>query len=215
MDQNPYDTEPYAPELAQAWGEGFLYGLTGPLYSDDTLPDIVPGDHVDAFNEGRLVGQQEAISGITIAPDCIDTEEHHLIPGGVWTEIGVEVADVVYTSIFHAAKIGSAAFSAGFMTMLDIALAAHTYTDPALAAERVTTDFVRRLQDLGREDCDFYIGGAIDYESPGCQLQLSPLYREQSQAKEWALGAGRAIWFVGRWRGNQCSTLSVVDGATE
>lgn len=213
MNQNPYDTEPYAPEVALAWGEGFLYGLTGPLYSDDTLPETVPGDHVDAFNEGRLAGQQEAINGITIAPDCIDTEEHHAIP--LWAEIGVEGLDVAGTYILHAAKIGSTAFAAGFMIMLDIALAAHTYTEPDLAAERITTDFVRRLQDLGREDCDFFIAGAIDYEAPGCQLRLSPLYREQSQAKEWASGAERAIWFVGRWRGNQCSNLTVVDGTTE
>src|ERR1700756_581949 len=80
MIENPFDRDPFEPSQAVAWGQGFLFGLTGPLESVDQAPDSITEDVRDVFNEGVLSGQDAAIHGLDIFPPCIDTEEHEHIP---------------------------------------------------------------------------------------------------------------------------------------
>ncbi len=68
MITNPFDQVPFDPSQALAWGQGFLFSLTGPLASTEQAPDSIADDVRDAFEKGVLAGQQAAIDGLDIFP---------------------------------------------------------------------------------------------------------------------------------------------------
>jgi hypothetical protein len=214
MISNPYDMPPLLPgnEQAQAWGWGFLFGLSGPLYSTEQAPESIAQELLQPFEEGVLAGQQSAIYGLDIFPPYIDTEEGEHVP--LSAELGLEGVSFV-GELLQGAKLATAAFSTIFMVALDIALAAHHYTPPEQVIDGLNRDFFKVIEALGREDCAFFVGGGIDFSQRGAQLQLTPLYRTQELAHAAATGLGRALWFVGEWHANQCGTMTIVEGATE
>jgi hypothetical protein len=213
MIENPFDRDPFEPSQAFAWGQGFLFGLTGPLESVDQAPDSITDDVRDAFNEGVLSGQDAAIHGLDIFPACIDTEEHEHVPPEA--ELAIDVAGFVVEVVKDAATPASAAFSMVFMTLVNIALAAHHFTPASEVIDGLSQDFFGTIEALGRQDCDFFLGGAVDFDAKGCQLQLTPLFRTQSDARDAAVALGRPTFFVSQWRANQCGAMTVVDGTTE
>lgn len=214
MITNPYDQPPMAPgnEQAQAWGWGYLFGLSGPLYSVEQAPEIIAAELLQEFQEGVLAGQQDAINGLNIFPAFIDTSEEHHIPLSV--EVGMEGVNLA-VEVWHGAKFAGAAFSSIFMVLLDVALAAHHYTPPEQVIDGLNMEFFKVIETMGREDCAFFIGGGVDFDAPGAQLALTPLYRTREQARAAAVGMGRPKWFVGEWHANQCGTMTVVEGTTE
>jgi hypothetical protein len=74
MITNPFDQPPFAPSQAEAWGQGFLFGLTGPMFSTEQAPDEIAEEVREAFEKGVLAGQQSAGNGLDIFPECVDTE---------------------------------------------------------------------------------------------------------------------------------------------
>ncbi len=214
MITNPYDQPPMAPGnvQAQAWGWGYLFGLTGPFYSAEQPPDVIGAELLQEFQVGVLAGQQDAINGLNIFPAFIDTAEEHHIPLSV--ELGMEGVNLA-AELWHGAKLASASFSCIFMVLLDIALATHHYTPPEQVIEGLNMEFFKVIETMGRQDCAFFLGGGVDLDAPGAQLALTPLYRTSEQARAAAVGLGRAQWFVGEWHANQCGTMTVVEGTTE
>jgi len=71
----------------------------------------------------------------------------------------------------------------------------------------LSQDFFGTIEALGRQDCDFFLGGAVDFDAKGCQLQLTPLFRTQSDARDAAVALGRPTFFVSQWRANQCGAM--------
>ena len=51
---------------------GFAFGYMGPPQSGPA-PSVIAPELVDAFNEGRLAGEQAAVDGLPSGPECIDT----------------------------------------------------------------------------------------------------------------------------------------------
>lgn len=216
MIRNPYEEPPMEPgnDQALAWGQGLLFGLTGPLQGGEAPPENLDGGVFDAFASGQLAGQQFSMDGLDVFPECISTSEEHHVP--LTVEIGFEGATYVMEA-FHAGKlfVAGAAFSAGVMILLDIALSAHHFTPPEEVIDRISNDMMSSLQSLGRDDCEFYVGGGVDFEAVGCELKLTRLFRTRDQARSAAGDLRRNIWFVGYWTANQCSTLDLVEGTTE
>jgi hypothetical protein len=214
MITNPFDQSPFAPEQAQAWGQGFLFGLTGPFESTEEIPLELDETLTDAFEQGRLAGQQSAINGLDVLPQCTDLLLEHHIPMEV--EVAKEgaalVADIVEAGW---ALTAGAAFSFGFGLFLVVALATHTEVPPEQAIDFLAQNFTATIQDMGRENCAFFIGAGIDLEREGCQLQMSPVFRTQDQARQAAVDMGRPVFFVGEWQANQCGNLVIVDGTTQ
>jgi hypothetical protein len=210
--ENPFDQDPFAPSQAFAWGQGFLFGLTGPFESTEQAPDEISEDVREAFEKGVLSGQQAAIDGLDIFPQCVDTEEQEHVP--LAAELGLEAAGFA-VELIEAAKLASAAFSTCFMAALDIALAAHHFTPPEEVIDGITEKFFGTIEALGHEDCNFFIGGAVDLEAAGCQLKLTPLFRTPEQAHDAAVSFGRPVFFVGEWHANQCGRMKLIEGTTE
>jgi hypothetical protein len=212
MITNPFDEPPFAPSQAEAWGQGFLFGLTGPMSSTEQAPDDIAEEVREAFEAGVLTGQQSAVNGLDIFPECVDTEEPEHVP--LAAELSLEGAGFV-ADLVKDATLASAAFSTAFMVALDIALATHHFTPPEEVINGITQQFFNTIEGLGRADCTFFIGGAIDLAQAGCQVKLTPLFRTQSQAHDAAVALGRSVFFVGEWHANQCGTMKVVEGTTE
>jgi hypothetical protein len=216
MISNPYEEPPMEPgnDQALAWGRGLIFGLTGPLQGGEAPPGDVQDDVLEAFASGQLVGQQASIDGVDVFPQCISTSEEHHIPLSV--ELGFEGASYLVEA-YDAGRlfVAGAAFASGIMVLLDVALSAHHFTPPEEAIDRISRDMMSSLQSLGRADCEFYVGGGVDFDAVGCELQLTRLFRTRDQARSAAVGIGRGIWFVGYWAANQCGTLELVEGSTE
>lgn len=49
-------------------------GYLGPNFSGPP-PAVIAPKLIDAFNEGRLAGQQAAIEGLAMSPECLDTSD--------------------------------------------------------------------------------------------------------------------------------------------
>ena len=212
MITNPFDQAPFAPSQAVAWGQGFLFGLTGPFESTEQAPDSIAEEVREAFDEGVLVGQQAAIDGLDIFPICVDTEEGEHIP--LAASLALDAAGFA-ADLAKKVATASAAFSFTFMTALDIALAAHHFTPPERVIDGITQQFFGTIESFGRDDCAFFIGGGVDLDTAGCQLQLTPLFRTQQQAHDSAVAFGRALFFVGEWHANQCGLMTLIEGTTE
>jgi hypothetical protein len=214
MITNPFDQPPFAPEQADAWGRGFLFGLTGPFESTEDIPLDLDETLAAAFEQGRLAGQQSAIDGLDVLEPCTNLLLEHHVP--LEAEVAKEGAALV-VEIMEAgwALTAGAAFSFGFGLFLVVALATHTEVPPEQAVDHLSRNFTATIQSMGRENCAFFIGAGVDLESEGCQLQLSRVFRTQEQAHQAAVDMGRPVFFVGEWQANQCGTLVVVDGTTQ
>src|SRR5262249_10150916 len=151
--------------------------------------------------------------GLDVFPKCVDTEEPEHVP--LSAELSLEGVTFFVEVVEDFGKLGTAAFSLAFMSALDIALATHHFTPPEEVINGITQQFFNTIEGLGRADCTFFIGGAIDPAQAGCQLKLTPLFRTQSQAHDAAIALGRSVFFVGEWHANQCGTMKVVEGTTE
>jgi hypothetical protein len=56
-------TNPFSGTPQEAgWAMGFAFGFMGPNFTDPP-PAIIAPELIDAFNQGRLIGQQGAIDG--------------------------------------------------------------------------------------------------------------------------------------------------------
>ena len=68
-------TNPDAGTFTESgWALGFAFGFMDPRFSD-APPALIAPELIDAFNEGRLVGQQTAIDGLSLTPECMDASQ--------------------------------------------------------------------------------------------------------------------------------------------
>jgi hypothetical protein len=125
-----------------------------------------------------------------------------------------EVVTTIVDVARHLSKAWKFTFAGLLMTMLDIALATHHITPVTDAVDGITRNF-NLIESYGRDDCEFYQGGAVDLDAQGCELQLATLFRTQEQVHDAAVAFCRNIWFVGAWHANQCGNMTVIDGATQ
>jgi len=88
MTQNPYAGT--AGEVG--WQMGFAYGFTGPEFT--APPPPISPELMEAFNEGRLAGQQTAIEGFPVSSECIDVKAD--VSEGEDTLVhGIDILEVV------------------------------------------------------------------------------------------------------------------------
>jgi hypothetical protein len=94
---------------------------------------------------------------------------------------------------------------------LSIALETH-FDDPDTALG----DYARRLQqllgDMGTTSgTELFIGGAVDTDQRGCELQVTPVFRDMDSAARAARAIGRrGPLLVVRWRTDQSGGATVV-----
>jgi hypothetical protein len=207
---NPYLQPPYieGPQ-SRSWAQGFTYGFQGPDYSS-IMPADVQTEDPDAFNQGVLVGQSAAINGIDLREACVDlnVERPHL------EHIAIEISPegVMFAGEIMKKCLRGGIFSA-IMLVFEILVGLETFADdPAEGLNRGVSKLQEQLQSLGfQQGLELYIGAGADLNQPGCELQMTGVYRYQDGATNAARALGRQQWLVARWRTDQCGGATVVD----
>jgi hypothetical protein len=99
-------------------------------------------------------------------------------------------------------------------TFIDLSIALETHFDDPLKALQ---EYATRLQALlgGMDETAnvaFFMGGAVDLNQPGCELQVTPIFRSADDAMQAARALGRpGTKFVVSWRSDQSGGAAVVD----
>jgi hypothetical protein len=213
MIENPFLVPPQVESpQSRSWGRGFAFGFQGPPAS------VAPGtdfdvEDLDAFNEGTLAGQNAAIQGLAFTDDpCVDLhrEPPPDLPELAWS--GLDAVAVLKEIPKFFEKVGGIVFGA-VTTLIDLSIALQTHFDDPNEALQ---DYASRLQQLfggmsETSNAAFFIGGAVDFEQPGCELKVTPIFRNSDDAMQAARALGRpGPKFVACWRSDQSGGATVV-----
>jgi hypothetical protein len=207
--ENPYLRPPQVQgPKSRSWALGFTYGFQGPENSSMAPADVQPED-ADAFDEGVLVGQGAAINGMDLDPPCIDlnverpTIEHFAL------EVG---PSAVFFGMDAAGSLAGGVLG-GIHLLFDIVLAIETFADdPSAGLNQGVGQLQERLQQLGfQQPLELYIGAGVDLNQPGCELQMTGIYRYQDGASNAARSMGRQQWLVAKWQTDRSGGATVVD----
>ena len=214
MIQNPFLIPPQVEgPQSRTWGRGFAFGFQGPPASVSPGTDFDVED-IDAFNQGTLAGQDAAIHGLAFTDNpCVDLnrEPPPDFPELVWS--GLDGLAVLREIPKLSLKFGGIVFGL-VTTFIDLSIALQThFDDPNQALQ----DYATRLQALlgGMDEnanVAFFVGGAVDLNQPGCELQVTPIFRNADDAMKAARALGRpGTKFVVSWRSDQSGGAAVVE----
>lgn len=206
--ENPFLTPPQVESpQSRSWGVGFIYGFQGPAMSSMTTEDVAPEDF-DAFDMGVLAGQDAAINGLEFASPCVDLNRE----GPSLLEIGSGGFEGA-AAILHSFK---APYTAGLLGMLiavvELSMGLEThFDDPNEKLQESAVALQGQLASVGfSESMELFLGGGVDTSATGCELLLTSIHRDQSNAEAAAPALGRAEWLVVRWRSDQSGGATVV-----
>lgn len=174
--QNPYE----GTEDAASWRLGFVYGFTGPNYSGPP-PMVIAPELIDAFNEGRLVGQECAIEGISVRIRCED-EDHAVAEAAEWTMRAGHAGHSMY-------ELSHAKYAAGlagiFLLVLEVAILG---PKRGPRAEEVIgglgSEISERLSEMGITDpIEVFVAVQFYQAAPACEYKFSNVFRTLDQAR--------------------------------
>jgi hypothetical protein len=175
--------------------------------------DNVSQQDVDAFNEGVSVGSDAAENGLETNVSCVSAREGE---NPVETEtLTFEGIDIV-KSIGHSLSKGKLGFalSSIFVAAVELAISLPVHTIPpdqvlpGLGQEAIDT-----LAAYGLSSVELFCGGGVDPASEDCEIQLTILFSNESQARAAAQAMGRPQWFVVSWRTDQSNSFRVVESS--
>lgn len=210
--ENPYLSVPQVENAqSRSWASGFLFGFQGPEDSTMAQDDVETEDR-DAFNEGVLAGQGSAINGLDFGDSCVDLNVEGPSTGEIAADLG---AETVLTT-FSIAKLGfhlAGAISEAVIGLVVLSIELETFSDdPDHAIAARATALQSALATMGiTNSMVLYLGGGIDLSQPGCELQLTRIYRSEDAAVEAAKAIGRGKWLVASWRTDQSGGMSIPD----
>lgn len=178
------------------WTMGFAWGFMSPAFSTDP-PFVIAPDQLEAFNEGMLTGQQSAIDGLPLDAPCISLRQE---PSEVAEEVmdGVHLVEGVslLRQLRHFAHFGAEAFVTVLLLMIPNA-------PPLLSATGEFNNHAQavrdRLAQLGITQGALYLGGGVDETVTDCELQLTPIFRDITQARDAVTMQGRPQWVLAEW----------------
>jgi hypothetical protein len=206
MPQNPYA----GTASEHGWQMGFAYGFTGPEVTDPP-PPIAP-ELIDAFNEGRLAGQQTAIEGFPVSSECVDIKadvpeggKGIVLDGIDSLEVIDIVKDVLKTHIADA--VGGAVVLIGELLITSV----HHDQEPEDVVAVLGAGLKQLLSELGIEDSfEVFCGLGIDVDAEGCQIRLSPVFKSFEQARDAAVAMDRPECAVARWRSDVPGAVDLI-----
>jgi hypothetical protein len=207
--ENPFLTPPQVESpQSRSWGLGFLYGFQGPAQSSIPQSDVDAED-ADAFDMGVLAGQDAAINGLPLDSPCVDL---HVEGPTLSLEFASGVGEGVLAGVeFVTKKIAGGVLSAA-LAVIELSMALETFSDdPNAAITEVATNLQEQLASVGFSvPMELFIGGGVDTSATGCELLLTPVFRDQTAAETAARGLGRSQWLVVSWRTNQSGAATIV-----
>jgi hypothetical protein len=207
MITNPFMAPPFAESQAIAWAKGFAFGFQGPPESVPRPSDIDPNDG-DAFDAGVLVGQQTAIAGFPVPSECVDLREP---PPSLlaFAPAGFEAL----TFLKEVGKKAGGAVVSAILAFIDFTMAKTLhFHDPTESVAQPAEQLAEMLSNMGITDSmALFLGGGIDENVAGCELKLTPVFRNLEDAHAAAQAMGRPNFIVMSWRTDASRSLTLVD----
>ena len=208
MIANPFAGTPQEP----GWTMGFASGFMGPQLSD-APPSVIAPDLVDAFNQGRLDGQQAAIEGLVLSSSCMDATQD--VPNGAETLLkGVHVVEgIAVAGDFLLAHIAHG-FAGLAVLLFELAIPGGP---PPATPEDVMPSLGRRFVDalngMGIDSGDLFIAVGVDMQVVGCELLFSSLFKTIDQARQAADAMARPNHVIAHWRLEDSATFELVEAS--
>jgi hypothetical protein len=183
---------PYSDEILQY----YLWGVRkGFLMPEVQVPEIeIPKEAQNAFDQGLREGENYGVNGFPIDNVCVDLRE---TPTST-PKAAVEVADSLLElwgighSLIHARIIGAGVEFGLLVIMVSIAVTEHfrlPTTELDQTDYRSLLDFLTQVEEPF--SLDLFMGGGIDYESPGCELQVTRVYKYVDACRKEMQDMGR------------------------
>ncbi len=106
----------------------------------------------------------------------------------------------------------SASLLEGVLLVVNLSIALETFSDDPDAALSIEAEALQqRLQGLGiTSSMELFIGGGVDPEAFGCELNMTPIFRSQDAAVSAARALGRPKWLVVSWRTDQSAGVKLL-----
>lgn len=218
--ENPFLTPPQVESpQSRSWAKGFVWGFEGPANSSLPRDDLGIEDN-DAFDQGMLAGQNAAINGLELDHPCIDLNVEppallHPLEARNFPEaadVGMEGLAVLY-EVFEKGFV--AASGSGILLALALSIGLETFSDdPGEVISENATRIQEQLSEMGfTASFRLFAGGAVDLSQAGCELKMTPVFRQLEDAKAAAIAMGRPHWVVASWRSDQSGGVEVVASA--
>lgn len=210
MLENPFLHPPLVESpQSRSWGLGLAFGFQGPPASIPTPTEV---EDSDAFQQGVSAGQLAAANGLEIVNNsCIDlNKEPPTLINPEFGAAGFE-AITIAKDLLHA-HLGAGIIS-GVFFLVELSIALETHFDDPVEGVR---DRAQKIQDLlanmGITDSmELFLGGAIDFDTTGCELKLTPIFRTESNARSAAEAIGRSKLLIVKWRTDQSGGMELVE----
>jgi hypothetical protein len=207
MITNPHAGTPTEP----GWAMGFAFGFMGPNFTDSP-PAVIAPELIDAFNEGRLVGQQAAIDGAALSSECMDASQE--VPAGAEVVlIGSHVLEGLGIAVdFLSKHIGHGV--AGIAVLLfELTIPGPPPTTPEDVLPSLGQKFVDALNSMGIDSGDLFIVVGVDMQATGCELEFSRLFKTIDQARQAADAMGRPHRAIAHWQLNASGNFEIVEAS--
>jgi hypothetical protein len=193
------------------WPMGFAFGFMGPNVTDPP-PSVIAPELIDAFNQGRLAGQQAAVDGVALSSECMDASQD--VPAGAEdVVIGSHLLEGLgIAADFLASHIGHGV--AGIAVLLfELTIPGPPPTAPEDVLPALGQKFVENLNAMGIDSGDLFVAVGVDMQVTGCELKFSPLFKTIDQARNAADAMGRPHHVIAHWQLNASGSFEIVEAS--
>lgn len=189
--QNPHK----GTETEGGWSMGFSWGFLSANMSVDP-PLVIAPEQFDAFNEGILVGQEAAISGLMLLRECISLDQEPSPTSEAFMhDLHIAEAIASLRSLRHLAHFGAEAFVAVFLLMIP----GPPNLDPAVEFDAHANAAKLWFESMGIAEGSLYLGAGIDETIAECELKFTAIFRNLDQTREAVMAMGRPHWILAEW----------------
>jgi hypothetical protein len=98
------------------------------------------------------------------------------------------------------------------LALIELSMSLEAFSDdPDQRISEVAATLNEQLASVGfSESLVLFLGGGVDTSATGCELQLTPIFRDQGAAVSAAQAIGRPQWLVVSWRTDQSGGATIV-----
>jgi hypothetical protein len=207
--ENPYDSSPYPPSMAEAWFLGFLRGFAD-LYAGFDAPAEIAESDAPAYGEGVQAGRQAGIEGLSLGNSCIpaaeESEDAEVFSTAAWSVWSVG-------SWFVASGGPAGVVARGLVTILRLSLHTKHTVDPQWVLPQLVQPLLDEMQRAQVGSAELYLGIGRDALAADCEFLATGLYPSIDDARSAVKSLGRSDWLIAGWRTDQSNSFRVAEWA--
>jgi len=205
-------TNPFSGTPQEAgWAIGFAFGFMGPNFTDPP-PAIIAPELIDAFNQGRLVGQQGAIDGLSLSTECMDASRE-VPPGAEEVVTGSHVLEGLGIAFDFLMKHLGHGVAGIAVLLFELTIPGPPDATPEEVLPSLGQKFVETLNSMGIDSGDLFVAVGVDTEARGCELRFSRLFKTIDQARAAADAMGRPHRVIAHWQLNASGSFEIIEAS--